>query len=509
MDSYQSISEDSGCVVSQSEKSSSSCLHYTETPTSIYLTSRKRKFSHDNDHLRYSRETQTFTSYESPFAFEDSNANNFLSSTLNESLTKSLEKCYLYTPNFYVEHSPNENSEKRYKLDDSPKFQPKTRSAPSTPTKHLEDEELSPNCKSKSEPLSYCYFTPDVKVEKLGNQERFALLYPNIQPTISPTKLKTPEKLREFLKKVNSPAKKRLFDSSFQVERHITDPIVLFTVKNDLRHVVSGIFQYLSDLDLCSVSKVSKVWRRALHSDRKAFPRYYTYAQDYNSNKENVGESFSFREPDTPPLSPETDSFRRCTKIVSRLSPSQSLHKCLRCMEPAVIQKNVSQCQNPNCLYIYCRNCLSFSITGPEHFVDKCHMSELIVTKSNGSLLNRSRLYDISNGASSPPSFLLNDSFNLPQCKYDSSGYASELDGTPLLKRNLAVAHHQPLQPVSMNKVDNVIRRKIRRSSLVSVVSARTTTPQILEVIEPSSPPKVKDVACSKQSKKYLKRLKF
>ncbi|KAB0791197.1 hypothetical protein PPYR_02997 [Photinus pyralis] len=481
MDSYHSVSEDSGCVISQSDKSSSVGFSYTETPTSALPTSRKRKFSQDT----YSQ------SHEWTFTFEESNANNFMSSTLNESLTKSLEKCNLYTPNFYIERSPSEKSEKRYKLDDSPEFQPKTRSAPSTPTKHLEDQELSPNCKSKSEPLSYCYYTPDVK---LGNQEKFALLYPNIHPTVSPTKLKTPEKLREFLKKLNSPAKKRLFEPA---ERPTTDPIVLFTVKYNVRHVVAMIFDYLSPRDLCTISRVSKVWRRALLHDHKAFPRYYTYSQEYNSNKENVGDSFCFREPDTPPLSPDTDSFRRCTKIVSRLSPSQSLHKCLRCMEPAVIQKNVSQCQNPNCLYIYCRNCLSFSMTGPEYFNDKCRMSELVVTTG----LNRSSLCDISNGAS--PSFFPNDT--VPQSKYDSSGYASELDTTPVIKRALA---GQPLQPVTINRLDSVIRRRTRRPSLVSVVAARTT-PQILEVIEPSSPPKVKDVACSTKSKKYLKRLKF
>ncbi|KAF5283197.1 hypothetical protein FQA39_LY17389 [Lamprigera yunnana] len=497
-------SEDSGFQLTNS----SSILQYAATPIATHHTWRKRKLLHDAYLQQYPKET---SDYESPVTFDtDVIKANIFSSTLNESLSKSLEKCDLgiYTTNFYVEHSANEGSqEKRYKLDDSPKFQPKTRSAPSTPTKHLEEQELNIG-KSRSEPLGGCYFTPDINY-KLGTQEKLALLYPNIQSHVSPAKVKTPEKLREFLKKVNSPAKKRLFDY-YQVERRSTDPILLFTVKNDFRHIVGKIFEYLSELDLCSVSRVSKVWRRALHSDLKAFPRCYTYSKEFNSNKENISlDLCSFVEPGIPPLSPETDRFRQCTKIASRLLPNQSLHKCLRCMELAVIQKSISQCQNPNCQYIYCTNCLSFSLTGPENFIDKCHMSELIVSHNSHSF-KRSSLYDISNGTTMymAPSFLTNETQTNFQSKCDSSGYISECDITPNIKRNLGIVENQPLQPMSTNKVNNIVRRKIRRSSLVSVVSARAT-PKIIELIEPSSPPKVKNIAGSKQSKKNLKRLHF
>ncbi|KAF5306559.1 hypothetical protein FQR65_LT07286 [Abscondita terminalis] len=485
----QESSED--CILSTN---SSSIIHYTTTPTT-YRTSRKRKFSHDS----YVQKQCTLNYDESP-------APNIFSSTLNESLSKSLEKCCLnYTPNFYVERSP----EKRYKLDDSPKFQPKTRSAPSTPTKYLEEDEEHVE-KSRSEPLGSFYFVPEVNY-KLGAQEKFALLYPNIHNNVSPAKVKTPEKLREFLKKVNSPAKKQLFEHVC-VERRITDPIVLFTVNNDFRHIVSHIFKYLSENDLCVVSRVSRIWRKALQGDLKAFARYFTYSQTFHSNKENIiFESINVSEPSVPPLSPETDRFRLCTKIASRLSPSQSLRMCLRCMEPAVIQKSISQCQNPNCQYISCTNCLSFSLSGPENFIDKCHMSELIVTSKSDSF-NRSSLYDISNGSMyTSPSFLCNDYHSSTQSKLDS-GYISECDMTSsCVKRNYSVsmdAQQQPLQPVSINKIDSVVRRKIRNSSLVSVVSAKTT-PSLRELDEPSSPPKVKIIAGSKQSKKNLKRLQF
>lgn len=479
--------EDSGCLLT----TNSSSILYSATPTTSFPTSRKRKSSHDN----YLQKKPTF------------DYDNIFSSTLNESLSKSLEKCSLsYTPNFYVERSPSESSQKRYRLDDSPKFQPKTRSAPSTPTKHLEDEVHVE--KSRSEPITGFYFTPDINY-KLGTQEKFALLYPNIHNNVSPTKVKTPEKLREFLKKVNSPAKKRLFDN-VHIERRFTDPITLFTVKNDFRHIVSNIFQYLSEADLCSVSRVSRVWKRALCNDRKAFPRYFTYSQVFTSNKENIVlDSLSFGEPIMPPLSPETDMFRLYMKIASHLTPSQSLHKCLRCTKPAVIQSSISQCQNPNCQYISCINCLSFSLSGPENFIDKCHMSELIVNRSNS--FNRSGLYDISNASMyTPPSFLTNDCHTNSQSKLDSSGYVSEYDVTPSVKRNLSVSleSKRPLQPVSINKIDGCVRRKTRKLSLASVVTPNTT-PNIIEIDEPSSPPKIKIIAGSKQSKKNLKRLRF
>ncbi|KAF2880554.1 hypothetical protein ILUMI_25625 [Ignelater luminosus] len=496
----QDASEDSGCLTGPANtplsfSGGSSSTYYNETPVTVSSVSRKRKLSNSIISRLNRQDLLESLHGESSFDNDAVTSSKFLSSTLNESLSKSLEKCNIRSPNntshLYLERSPdrigNEQSLKRYKLDDSPKYQPKTRSAPSTPTKHLDLEELS--ClkgKSRSEHLNVLDFTP-VKSSlyprsRLGSPERIELLYPNLKVTPSPLKLKTPEKL----------------------------------LKNDFRHVVSKIFEYLSDSDLCTVSKVSKTWKKALFADHKAFPRYYSYFCGFNSNKENIAHDVSSSSQCySPPASPARDSFHKCTRIAAQLLPNQSLQKCIRCMEPAVIQRNISQCQNPYCEYIHCTKCLSFSITGPQHFIDRCQTSRLLVDNQKSSLYgSRFGLYDISNGGNDPPSFLLSDSpKNTPstQSKYDSSGYLSGNDISPVIKQNINV--HSGVKSVlasrNTNKIEKTsVRRKHRRSSLVSVVSA-SSTPKIIENVEPSSPPRREHVACSKQSKKNLKRLHF
>lgn len=79
-----------------------------------------------------------------------------LSSTLNESLRRSFEECNLDSPIL-----EEELSFKRCKFDDDGAyFQPRTRSAPSTPTKQLEVGEMS-IAKSKSEHLDKFNVTPN------------------------------------------------------------------------------------------------------------------------------------------------------------------------------------------------------------------------------------------------------------------------------------------------------------------------------------------------------------
>lgn len=344
----QNTSEDSGCLtITSSDYSSTTSegviiTNYIETPTTSCV-SRKRKICIKETKLKHTKIRESIKYppfFESPTIFEDDiiqKQPTFLSSTLNESLTRSFEKCNLenYTPNFYVERSSNEFHEeysKRYKLDDSPKFQTKTRSAPSTPTKYLDSNESNLVGKCKSENLVGYYFTPDLnctyKSEKLGEQEQLQILYPSIKSTNTPLKLKTPEKLREFVKKVNSPAKKRLFECS-QAEKRIIkkvdhDPVSVFMVRNDFRHIITKIFEYLSERDLCAVSKVSKIWRRALTSDYKAFPRYYTYSLEYTSNKENIFNEIC-KEVNSPPSSPERDNFHKCTRVSKNLLNNSEL----------------------------------------------------------------------------------------------------------------------------------------------------------------------------------------
>ncbi|XP_025834240.1 uncharacterized protein LOC112905649 [Agrilus planipennis] len=211
------------------------------------------------------------------------------------------------------------------------------------------------------------------------------------------------------------------------------------------------------------------------------------------------------------------ENFQKCTKLVSTLKSSQSLLKCPRCFHLAVVEKNIGQCQNVLCQYIWCRNCSSFSATGPEDFYDKCQKSELVLEAP----AVRQRLLDISNATATTnvntdtmPSFFMDSSpgpLHLNTSKYDSSGYMSENDlGSPAVRRNTSTAltgkdKSNILKDCNRNSSSSL--RRSRRSSLLSVVESNT--PKIVETVEPSSPPKVKNVACSRQSKKNLKRLKF
>lgn len=180
-------------------------------------------------------------------------------------------------------------------------------------------------------------------------------------------------------------------------------------------------------------------------------------------------------------------------------------------MSLAIKQKSISQCTNPHCEYICCVNCWSFSTTGPHDFVDKCNSSEL---KFNTTKRSRYSLYDKSNGGNDPPSFLLNDLLNTPQTRYDSSGYFSGTDNTPKIK-NTMVVQTKPkdtcIGPLTEhnNRFDRILYcRESRRSSLVPVVSPQKKYKN-QEINEPPSPPRNRVVACSKQSKKNLRRLQL
>lgn len=146
-------SEDSGCHTTATFESSSEWPSKFGSYDSPLGASFKRKLGI----FRPVPPTSSISvSDTSPGPFRNDARASFLSSTLNESLRRSFEECILESP----EHE-DELAFKRCRFDDEgTSFQPKTRSAPSTPTKQLEEvTELSIG-KSKSENLDKFFVTP-------------------------------------------------------------------------------------------------------------------------------------------------------------------------------------------------------------------------------------------------------------------------------------------------------------------------------------------------------------
>lgn len=369
------------------------------------------------------------------------------SSTLNESLLN-LEKCTI-TPNYYVERS-----------------------------------ELNFDTK----PSKYAKFNDTPVKEKVQSpyKEAIDILYP-AKPVISGRK--TPQKVNSA-KRIFSPAKKRLFAPTR------VDPMRYFAW-NSL--ILEKIFENLSDGDLFRISMVSKTWNKALMNDAKASVRYQDFVERHRVNKENysVTPPDSPPSPDSPPVSPGRLRFHAYAKIAKTLTQTQSLTKCPACGRPSIMEKNIAQCQNLHCGYIFCSICLSFSTTGPEEFHDKCQKSKLLIDKPRRS--SRFSLSDLSNSG-----------FDMEHSTLftESSGYVSEIE-SPLhrVKRNLIGRFSTERTGILSENNRNVsvkVHHKKRRASLVPVVSNEVK--ENLDVVEPPSPPKV---ACSKQSKKNLKRLLF
>lgn len=184
--------------------------------------------------------------------------------------------------------------------------------------------------------------------------------------------------------------------------------------------------------------------------------------------------------------------------MAKTLVPGQSLVKCPACTRPSIMEKNIGQCQNLLCGYIFCSLCLSFSKTGPEDFYDKCQRSQLLVEKRRRS--SRFSLSDLSNSDF--------DSGFLTELSHSSRNDTSEME-SPVhkVKRNLVgrFSDKTTVLAESNRCVNTTQHYKRRRSSLVPVIS--NDVKETVDVVEPPSPPKVKLVACSKESKKNLKRL--
>lgn len=176
--------------------------------------------------------------------------------------------------------------------------------------------------------------------------------------------------------------------------------------------------------------------------------------------------------------------------MAKQIKAPQSLTKCRKCNGVAIVENNISQCQNIySCGVIYCMLCSSTSETGPDNFKDMCGYASL-----------RPRLANVSN--------TLEDSlFNFSS---QDSGFYSENDSSaPRVKRNLFLSSNKSTSENSRtltasNKIKTVVTQR-KRDSITFTEVIRNK--EIARNVECESPPRYLYAIGSKQSKRNLKRL--
>ncbi|GJQ85070.1 hypothetical protein Trydic_g3726 [Trypoxylus dichotomus] len=407
-----------------------------------------------------------------------------LSSTLNDSITAAVENCKLEQSNSNGNGKKCTNSYLKQIRE------------PSTPDKSLNKRCYNTKTSPRSSPML-----------KLGSPERNEILYCNF--------------LRTSDSKRNSPAKKRLFCTSKRGQ----DPVMFFCIARNCNDVMSNVFTMLADEDLYNCTKVSHRWKKEVESNRRLKVRLEEFVINRIMNKENNFDSpmlhvvaAGYSKQSTP-----IDVVSKITEITKFLTENQHLEKCVSCKQAtAIVEHNISQCRK--CGTIRCLKCTSISTTGPENFVNKCQQSILLFEKppSRFSLLNSPKRVQNSDGT---PTFLRDDSFNTSQI-CNSSGYLtdnelsqSRLSQSRLSQSRLSQSRRNSLSSTK-DKETGDFPRVLKDHNLVvssrferdwipqhSILPVIPSTRRREEIIEPSSPPKVKDVAGSKKSKKSLKRL--
>ncbi|KAL1501778.1 hypothetical protein ABEB36_007043 [Hypothenemus hampei] len=415
------------------------------------------------------------------------------SSTLNESLTKEfenikIEQSYLES---YYESAPKYIKTNGYERLVTP---------PATPKSHFKAFESTPKKLSLFPRTSSACSVPSPL------KEQHDILYPNLTP------LKKPFSSQKFLKQ--SPRNRPI--ESFTTEKKLFNQIL----NNDI--IMDQVFKYLSNGDLFRVSMVSGDFQEALNRNLNASQRYILYKESHKVNKENYKI--------TPPSSPESKSvfsvgsvspgrqkFAEFVETGRSLNPNQSLVKCPKCNKPSVVEKYIAQCQDVQlCGFIFCQKCESFAYN-PDDFYDKCRGLVL------GGTLNKKRL-KLEDRTNCSPDFNVSSIINsIADNPYHSSGYFSGYDSsyTSLsVKRNLSssfsCSDSNETVPKSTRGIlfssnsnsSKSVKRDEKKLACTTVPVIQTTMRKKIEMIEPSSPPKIKTYsACSKESRRNLKRL--
>nr|XP_033322257.1 uncharacterized protein LOC117218171 [Megalopta genalis] len=182
--------------------------------------------------------------------------------------------------------------------------------------------------------------------------------------------------------------------------RKTVDMLALLGDKSNHWRTVSKILSYLGPQDLCSISMVSKTWRRICVSDFKANSRRLTHIMLRQNAKENlkiIKKDKMERDllaspksryakkgcllevqnllrvpnnrqpPSSPPVSPSKVKFHSFVKASRTLEPWEHLLPCPKCSFPCHVndEKNVGTCSRQGCLMEFCTSCSSRPHTGP------------------------------------------------------------------------------------------------------------------------------------------------
>ncbi|KAG6801744.1 F-box only protein 43-like isoform X1 [Apis dorsata] len=182
--------------------------------------------------------------------------------------------------------------------------------------------------------------------------------------------------------------------------RETVDILALLGDKSNHWRIVSKILSFLGPQDLCSISMVSKTWRRICFSDSRANVRRLTHIILRQNAKENLklikkskieGDIQSSprsryarkgyllevqnllqvqgnkRPPSSPPVSPSKVKFHSFVKASRTLAPWEHLLPCPKCSFPCHVdgEKNVGTCSRQGCSMEFCTSCSSRPHTGP------------------------------------------------------------------------------------------------------------------------------------------------
>ncbi|XP_076256637.1 uncharacterized protein LOC143193996 [Rhynchophorus ferrugineus] len=343
-------------------------------------------------------------------------------------------------------------------------------------------------------------------------KEQHGILYPDLKPLVPQRKPLTPQKLREKINK--DPVLSRKIVSK-------EDRLIHEILTNDV--IMGKIFYHISDGDLFRISMVSRCFRNSLERNFSARKRFENFKENHKKNKEN----YKITPPSSPeskqcyePVSPRSQKFKEYTDFGNLLNFNQSLNKCPRCKRPSIVEFSIGICQNRNCGYIYCQKCDSFAFQYGD-FIDRCRG----ITFAQSLDKQRKWLEDMSNNSPdcTVGSILNSTTDYLSSNMQYSSGYISGYDTshTASVKRNLSKSFggngsisrpQRALFDSNRSTRDNESFTKThncddRRKSSIKIIPVIQNDKKRIEVKEPSSPPPKIYSACSKQSKKMLKRL--
>ncbi|CAG9770751.1 unnamed protein product [Ceutorhynchus assimilis] len=463
------------------------------TPHSLYNNHKKRKIQYCDIKGRKLEDLLELGS-NSPQA----------SSTLNDSLTNKFENIQIEKNCFNIE-SCEERSQKYFKTNgcerlvtppSTPEFQRFEHTARNTP--------LFQRCST-----SACSVPSPLK-------EQHDILYPTLKSLEPMKKPLTPQKFKEKIGQNSTPLATRFIPQ---------DNLLKKVLGNNL--IMGKVFEYLSNGDLFRVCMVSTDFKNAVHTNYKATLRCGNYKQFHRTNKEN----YKITPPSSPEsnnlfpegsVSPNSQKFAEFAETAHNIFPTQSLIKCPKCDRPSVVENSIAQCtEGHSCGYIFCQKCFSFSYN-PEEFYDRCQDLAL----SNSMLKKRSRLEDLTNcSADFNVSAILNSTVDnhLSSGYFSASGYdtshtpqsvkrnlVNSLGGNDSLLQKERKALFNSNTSLNMSAIVMARREEKRRCSsgnIMPIVKLETVKKRI-EMIEPSSPPKVKPYsACSKESRRSLKRL--